>query len=223
MSVAAKVKARLMASGAPYSANDNIAEFFYPGELETLQIEVESKVVDLLQSLVIDTEHDHNTRETAKRVAKMYFREVFRGRYERMPAVTDFPNAKKLDELYTVGPISVRSTCSHHFVPIVGNAWIGVIAKDRVIGLSKFNRLTDWVMSRPQIQEEATVQLADLIETLIQPVGLAVVVKASHMCMRWRGVKENDTVMVTSVMRGAFREDEAARNEFISITKGQGL
>jgi len=145
---------------------------------------------------------------------------VFRGRYVPPPRVTDFPNARKLDELYTVGPITVRSACSHHMVPIIGQAWIGVVAKDRVIGLSKFSRLTEWVLSRPQIQEEATVQLADLLEGLLQPAGLAVVVRANHMCMSWRGVKDRNTVMVTSVMRGVFRTDPAARAEFMALTRG---
>ena len=107
-------------------ANDNISEFINPGELDILQKEVASKVRDLLKSLVIDIENDHNSQETAERVAKMYLREVFKGRYQERPNVTDFPNAKKLDEIYTLGPISVRSACSHHMVPIIGDCWIGI-------------------------------------------------------------------------------------------------
>ena len=107
-------------------------------------------------------------------------------------------------------------------MPIVGQAWIGVIPSDRVIGISKFNRLTDWVMSRPQIQEESTVQLADEIEKRIKPKALAVIVKSTHMCMTWRGVKDNNSSMTTSVMRGLFRNDAAAKEEFLAIIKGQG-
>jgi GTP cyclohydrolase IA len=223
MTTTAAVRARLMEAGVPFAANDNISDHLHPGELEQLQKEVEERITGLLEALIIDTRNDHNTRETAQRVAKMYLREIFRGRYEPQPAVTDFPNAKGLDELYTVGPITVRSMCSHHLVPVQGQAWIGVIPSERVIGLSKFNRLADWVMSRPQIQEEATVQLADLIEKLIAPKGLAVVVRATHGCMTCRGVRESATTMATSVMRGAFLPNAAARAEFIALAKGQGL
>lgn len=219
--VSTKIKRRLERAGAAYLGNDSIADFIAPGELDLLQKEVEGKVADLLSSLVIDTANDHNSRETAKRVAKMYVREVYAGRYVARPDVTDFPNAKELDQLYTVGPITIRSACSHHMCPIQGQAWVGVIPSERVIGLSKFNRLADWIMARPQIQEEAVIQLADLIEDLIKPRGLAVIVKATHTCMTWRGVREHDSTMVTSVMRGLLRDEPAARAEFMALIEGQ--
>ena len=136
-----------------------------------------------------------------------------------MPKITDFPNAKQLNQIYTLGPITIRSACSHHMVPITGRAWIGILPSDRVIGISKFVRLTEWVMARPQIQEEATVQLADIIESMIKPQGLAVVVEATHNCMTWRGVRENDTKMTTSVMRGVFLDSSDARAEFFRLIK----
>ena len=216
------IKKRIELDKANYFANDNIANFIHDGELEILKEEVTEKIQSLLESLIIDTKYDHNTIETAQRVAKMYLNEVFKGRYHKQPKVTDFPNAKNLDQIYTVGAISVRSACSHHLVPIIGKCWIGVIPSDRVIGLSKFNRIVDWVMSRPQIQEEAAIQLADTIEKLIKPKGLAVIIKAKHQCMTWRGVKDNDTEMVTSVMRGIFRETAEARSELMDLFKGQG-
>jgi len=216
------IKKRIELENAKFFANDNIAEFIHEGELEILKNEVSEKIQSLLESLIIDTKYDHNTIETAQRVAKMYLYEVFKGRYHKQPKVTDFPNAKKLDQIYTVGAISVRSACSHHMVPIIGKCWIGVIPSDRVIGLSKFNRITDWVMSRPQIQEEAAIQLADTIEKLIKPKALAVIIKAKHQCMTWRGVKDNETEMVTSVMRGIFRETAEARSELMDLFKGQG-
>jgi GTP cyclohydrolase IA len=220
-SVSELVRARLVEAGVPFSANDAIGEHLLPGERDALQAEVEVKVAEVLRSLVIDTENDHNTRETAKRVAKMYLREVFAGRYQPRPDVTDFPNAKNLDELYTVGPLTVRSACSHHMCPIQGDLWCGVIPSERVIGLSKFGRLADWIMARPQIQEEAAVQLADEIEKAIKPRGLAIVVKATHTCMTWRGVRERDTTMTTSVMRGLLRDNTAARSEFLTLIQGQ--
>ena len=220
--ISTTIKKRIELEKANYFANDNIADFIHEGELEILKEEVTEKIQSLLESLIIDTKYDHNTIETAQRVAKMYLNEVFKGRYHKKPKVTDFPNAKNLDQIYTVGAISVRSACSHHLVPIIGKCWIGVIPSDRVIGLSKFNRIVDWVMSRPQIQEEAAIQLADTIEKLIKPKGLAVIIKAKHQCMTWRGVKDNDTEMVTSVMRGIFRDTAEARSELMDIFKGQG-
>jgi len=186
-------------------------------ERAAIKKEVEIAFDGVLAALRIDTEHDHNTRETAKRVARMYVDEIFRGRFHPMPKVTEFPNVKKLDEIYTTGPITIRSACSHHMVPITGIAYIGVIPNNKLIGLSKFNRLTEWVMSRPQIQEEAAVQLTDLIESLINPRGLAVVIRAKHMCLTLRGVREQDCEMTTSIMRGIFRESNTSRNEFLQL------
>lgn len=210
---------RIRQDGGSFHANDNISKYLQANEIEHLQVEVEEKVKALLQTLVIDTENDHNTQETAKRIAKMYLREVFAGRYDPQPKITDFPNAKSLDQVYTLGPITVRSACSHHMVPITGRCWIGILPSDRVIGISKFVRLANWVLARPQIQEEATVQLADIIEQLIKPKGLAVVIEATHQCMTWRGVKESETKMNTSVMRGAFREEAETRAEFFRLIK----
>jgi GTP cyclohydrolase I len=117
-----------------------------------------------------------------RRVARMMGREVFRGRYQPQPVLTDFPNIGSFDQFYAGGPIAVRSCCAHHLVPITGRAWIGIVPSNRVIGLSKFDRLTDWIMARPQIQEEATEQLADALETAIAPRALGVIVRARHLC-----------------------------------------
>ncbi|MBN8748464.1 MAG: GTP cyclohydrolase I [Variovorax sp.] len=155
----------------------------------------------------------------ARRVAKMYVNEVFRGRYVPAPSLTEFPNAERLNELMIVGPITVRSACSHHFCPIMGKLWIGVMPNEHtnVIGLSKYARLAEWVMGRPQIQEEAIVQLADLIQEKTRPDGLALVMEAEHFCMAWRGVKETDSKMINSVMRGVFLKDPSLRREFLSL------
>ena len=163
------IRERLKQAGASFLANDNIAEHLQPGDLVRLEQEVADKVRDLLRTLVIDIDNDHNTHETAERVARMYLHEVFKGRYHRQPKVASFPNVKQLDEIYTVGPITVRSACSHHLVPIMGNCWIGIKPGARVIGLSKFTRVADWVFSRPHIQEEAVMILADEIEKLVSP------------------------------------------------------
>jgi GTP cyclohydrolase I len=217
--ISVKIRERVLASGQRFNANDNIAAFVEPGELEALLDEVEVKMRGVLESLVIDTEHDHNTTDTARRVAKLYVQEVFRGRYVKAPEITEFPNAEHLNELMIVGPITVRSACSHHFCPVIGKIWIGILPNKNtnVIGLSKYARLAEWVMGRPQIQEEAVVQLADLIQTKTRPDGLALVMEATHYCMAWRGVKDMDSRMINSVMRGAFLKDPDLRREFLAL------
>jgi GTP cyclohydrolase IA len=213
------IRARLKEKKVRFHANDNIAAHIQPGELDSLVDEVSEKVQALLESLVIDTENDHNTRNTSRRVAKMYVNEVFNGRYVAPPALTDFPNISRLNELMIIGPITVRSACSHHLCPIMGRIWIGVLPdKDSaLVGLSKYARLTEWVMSRPQIQEEAVVELANMLEQKLKPAGLAVVMEADHFCMQWRGVKDNDSKMINSVMRGEFLENSNLRREFLSL------
>lgn len=213
------IRKRIEKAGARFNANDNIADFIEDGELDLLQQEVEEKMTEVLKSLVINIETDHNTQETARRVAKMYVREVFGGRYHQMPPITEFPNIEQLSELIIIGPIQVRSACSHHLCPIMGQVWIGVLpdASSNLIGLSKYSRLTQWVMGRPQIQEEAIVQLADLLYDKMKPQGLAIVMKADHFCMQWRGVKDMNSKMINSVMRGAFLKNSDLRKEFLDL------
>jgi GTP cyclohydrolase I len=214
-----KIRERILAARKRFNANDNIAEFIQPGELDHLLDEVSAKMQTVLDSMVIDTQNDHNTQDTARRVAKMYLKEVFKGRYVESPEVTEFPNAEHLNELMIVGPITVRSACSHHLCPVIGQIWIGVMPNEHtnVIGLSKYARLAEWIMGRPQIQEEAVVQLADLIQRKTQPDGLAIVMEASHFCMGWRGVKDMDSKMINSVMRGVFLKDANLRREFLAL------
>jgi len=217
--VSVRIRERIQAAQRRFHANDNIAEFIEPGELEKLLDEVQGKLGGVLESLVIDTQSDHNTQDTARRVAKMYLQEIFKGRYHAPPSVTEFPNAERLNELMIVGPITVRSACSHHLCPIIGRVWIGVMPNEHsnLIGLSKYARLIDWIMSRPQIQEEAVTQVADLLQSRMSPDGLAVVMEADHFCMHWRGVKDMDSKMINSVMRGSFLKNPDLRREFLSL------
>ena len=219
MGASERIRRRLQQAGQRHHANDNIADFIEDGELDELQAEVQAKLQEVLHALVIDTDKDHNTRGTAQRVAKMFVREVFAGRYAPAPAVTAFPNVSQLNELMIVGPLKVRSACSHHLCPILGKLWVGVLpnAGSDLIGLSKYARLAEWVMSRPQIQEEAVVMLADELEQRIRPDGLALVMQASHFCMHWRGVKDDGALMRNSVIRGAFLKDATLRREFLSL------
>ena len=219
LSASERIRYRLLKADCRYHANDNIADHIRPGEIEELKAEVQGHMQKVLQALVIDTESDHNTQDTAKRVAKMFVEEVFRGRYVPMPAVTEFPNFSRLNELMIVGPITVRSACSHHLCPILGRVWIGILPNEHsnLIGLSKYARVCEWVMTRPQIQEEAVVMLADALQERVKPDGLGIVMEADHFCMHWRGVKDDDTAMTNSVMRGAFLKDPNLRREFLSL------
>lgn len=217
--VSARIRERLRRAKRRFHANDNIAAYIAPGEIDALIDEVEARMRGVLESLVIDIGGDHNTRDTARRVAKMYLTEVFKGRYVPQPTVTEFPNAERLNELMIVGPITVRSACSHHFCPIMGRLWIGLMPNEHssLLGLSKYSRLAEWVMGRPQIQEEAVTQLADVLMERVAPDGLAVVMEADHFCMHWRGVRDADSKMINSVMRGSFLKDPALRREFLSL------
>ena len=219
MPASERIRYRLIGADCRYHANDNISQHIRAGELEELKAEVAVHMQSVLESLVIDTVSDHNTQETAKRVAKMFIDEVFRGRYVPAPKVTEFPNFSRLNELMIVGPITVRSACSHHLCPILGRVWIGILPNEHsnLIGLSKYARVCEWVMTRPQIQEEAVVMLADALQDSVKPDGLAIVMEADHFCMHWRGVKDDESAMTNSVMRGAFLKDANLRREFLSL------
>jgi len=221
--VSERIRNRLRQARKRFHANDSIAAFIEPGELDLLLEEVAAKMRGVLESLVIDIDNDHNTQDTARRVAKMYLKEVFQGRYHPAPPVTEFPNVTSLNELMIVGPITVRSACSHHLCPIMGRLWIGLMPNQHsnLIGLSKYARLAEWILSRPQIQEEAISQIADLLMDMVKPDGLAVVMEADHFCMHWRGVKDTGSKMTNSVMRGSFLKDPALRREFLSLISMQ--
>jgi len=211
------IRGRIKKAGARFHANDNISEFIAgEHELDELVNEVADRFQSVLESLVIDTENDHNTQDTARRVAKMMIRETFSGRYRNVPKVTAFPNIG-YKSLYTTGPISVRSTCAHHFQNIVGKCWVGILPQDEVIGLSKFNRIVHHICERPQIQEEMTTQIADALKQYAKTEHIAVVVKAEHHCMTMRGVREHESDMTTAIMLGAFNSDPALKKEFYDI------
>nr|VFK39930.1 MAG: GTP cyclohydrolase I [Candidatus Kentron sp. SD] len=213
---------RLRTRNVSFFANECIADHISDEERKELLKEVTEKVEDLLRSLIIDIEHDHNARNTASRIAKTYINETMKGRYHKAPYPVEFPNTRQLDEPYTLGPITVRSTCSHHFAPILGKIWIGVLPSTHgVIGISKFNRITDWIMSRPHIQEESVIMLADYIEKRIEPKGLAIMMRAKHLCMSWRGVKDDNTTMTSSVMRGDFLNNPELQGRFFNMIESR--
>lgn len=206
-------------AGVSFGANDNISKYLTPKDLEEIKAGVEDSIKNVLRSLIIDIDNDPNTKGTAERISRMLIDEVFSGRYQPEPRTAYFTNSKGLDDLMIVGPIALRSTCSHHFAPILGKVWVGVLPSETIIGISKFSRLIRWIASRPQIQEDMAVQIADLIEQKINPRGIAIYIRAKHTCMTWRGVKDTDSEMVTSVLRGVFRENAELRAEFLSMVK----
>ena len=210
------IKRRLIEAGEKFTANDNISKYINDDEMKALQQEVEGEFQNVLSALVIDTENDHNTKETAKRVAKMWIKETFGGRYKKPPKITAFPNMG-YKSMYTSGPISIKSTCAHHFQNIVGKCWVGIIPNGEVIGLSKFNRIVHHIAERPQIQEEMTTQIAQGLQEYAKTKHIAVVLKAEHHCMTHRGVREHESDMTTAIMLGAFKEDPATREEFYKI------
>jgi GTP cyclohydrolase I len=224
LSKANEIRQRIKAAGARFHSNDNISDFIQPGDVDALLDELTGQFQGVLDTLVIDTENDHNTQDTARRVAKMFICETFSGRYRPRPKVTSFPNMG-YKSLYTTGPISIRSTCAHHFQNIVGKCWVGVVPQDKVIGLSKFNRLVHHICERPQIQEEMTTQIAEALKEYAETDNIAVVVKAEHHCMTMRGVREHESDMTTAIMLGAFGKDPALKKEFYDIClsmKGHG-
>lgn len=214
--VSEKITKRIIESGESYFANSNISQFIEPGELDLLEDEVADRIQLVLEGLIIDTDLDHNTNETAKRMAKMYIREIFKGRYCPPPKITAFPNLG-YKSLYTTGPISIRSTCAHHFQNITGKCWIGIVPDKEVIGLSKFNRIVHHISERPQIQEEMTTQISQELQKFAKTPHVAVVIKANHHCMTHRGVREHESDMTTAIMLGSFGDDPALKKEFYDI------
>ncbi len=217
--ISAILRQRIITKKIQFRAPDNISEVIGPGDLDLLIEEVSEKIERVLQSLVIDTASDHNTHDTCRRVAKMLILEVFHGRYFPQPDLPATPKKISASELTILGPITVRGVCSHHLCPIMGRLWIGILPSrsKRSISLSKYVRLTNWVMSRPQIQEEAVVQLAQIIEHQISPDGLAIVMNADHSCIQWRGKGDDKSRKTNSVMRGLFLTNSNLRKEFLSL------
>lgn len=199
-----------------YDSNENIV--LSEEEKDKMIAALEDKFYEVLDILRI-SKNDPNTRYTPKRMARMYVRELFSGRYDEAPKITVFPNRNKVNNLVISKGIKVMSMCSHHWLPISGLCTIGYIPNEHVIGLSKLTRIVQWFAKRPQIQEELGEQIADFIEELIKPAALAVVINARHYCMISRGVNasENDSEMITSVMRGWMMDDFNLRNEFMKL------
>lgn len=199
-----------------FDANGSMA--LTPEERAQMVKELEEKFTEILNILRI-SQKDPNCEKTPARLAKMYVNEIFNGRFSPPPDITFFPNRKEVDNLIISKGIRIMSICSHHWQPIVGKCTIGYIPNERVIGISKITRIVEWFARRGQIQEELGEQIADYIQSLLQPKALGVVINARHYCMIARGVQgdEENTMMTTSVMRGYMRNDLNLRNEFMNL------
>lgn len=221
VAVSEKIKSRLKSSGARFWANDNIAKFIQEGEREALIDELTSKFEGVLDSLIIDRETDPNSMETARRLAKMYVWEIMAGRYEPAPKVTAFPNVGR-DSYH--GMLVIRaeltSMCSHHHQPVSGTAYIGVIPGDKVIGLSKYIRIAQWVAQRGTLQEELASEIAREIADATETEDVAVYIQARHGCCENRGVRAHSSLTQTTVLKGLFNTTHA-KSEFFDNIKIQ--
>ena len=216
------VRERLQKNNVRFYANDNISEHISEWELQEIQNELTYKFQDVLDTLIIDTENDPNSNETAKRLAKMYIHELMRGRYYPQPNATSFPN--ETDDPYD-GMLVVRSelksVCSHHHQPVTGVAYIGIIAADKLIGLSKYTRIAQWCARRGTLQEELAMDIAKEIMTATGAKDCGVYIQAIHGCCENRGIMAHSSLTQTSVLKGAFKTDPGTKKEFFDNIKLQ--
>jgi GTP cyclohydrolase I len=213
---------RLRNAGARYWASDNIASYLYEGEKEQLIDELTTKFEDVLDSLIIDRANDPNSNDTGRRLAKMYINELMSGRYDPMPNATAFPN--HVEEGYK-GMLVVRSelksVCSHHHQPVSGVAYIGIIAAEKLIGLSKYTRIAQWCARRGTLQEELCNDIAREIMDATGSENVGVYIQATHGCCENRGIMAHSSLTQTTVLEGAFTEDAGTKKEFFDNIKLQ--
>jgi len=208
------IKARLKNAGKRFFASDNISQFIYPDEKPKLIEELTEKFESVLNSLIIDTENDPNSQDTARRLAKMYVNEIMAGRYDPSPKVTSFPNDGKYDQLIIVRS-DIRSMCSHHHQPVSGICYIACLPGKNVIGLSKYTRIAQHLAQRGHLQEELTEMIAEEIVNLTESDAVGVYIRARHGCCENRGIRSSNSSTQTTVLKGRLKTDPAMRNEFM--------
>ena len=222
MTVSETIRNRIKADGGRYWAGDNISKYIYFDEYDRLIEETTKAFEHVLDALVIDRENDPNSKGTAKRLAKMYFNEIMSGRYNPAPDATSFPNDGA--DAYT-GMLVVRSElksmCSHHHQPVTGVAYIGIIAAQKLIGLSKYTRIAQWCARRGTLQEELCNDIAREIQKATGSENVAVYIQATHGCCENRGIMAHSSLTQTTVLKGAFNEDAGTKKEFFDNIKLQ--
>lgn len=220
------IRARLKDTGARFWAGDNISSVLQPGDKEALIDEATVAFEQVLDTLLIDRENDPNSMDTGRRLAKMYFNEIMSGRYDPAPAATAFPNEPDniTNEKYE-GMLVVRSEltsmCSHHHQPVSGVAYIGIIAADKLIGLSKYTRIAQWCAMRGTLQEELAMEISRQIMYATGSQDVGVYIQATHGCCENRGIRAHSSLTQTTVLKGSFHNDPACKNEFFENIKLQ--
>jgi len=222
MTIKDKIKQRLVDNNVRYWANDNIADYIEEGEKQQLIDEAVPAFENMLQSLLIDTETDPNSIDTARRMAKMYINEIMSGRYDQMPNPSSFPNY--IEGGYE-GMLVVRSEltslCSHHHQTVKGVAYIGIIAGPKLLGLSKYTRIAQWCAMRGTLQEDLNGMIANAIQKETGSEHVGVYVQATHGCCENRGIRAKSSLTQTTVLRGAFKDNPATTKEFMDNIKMQ--
>lgn len=222
MKISQKIKERIENAGGRYWAGDNISQFIHDNEKQLLIDELTEKFNGVLDSLVIDRENDPNSQDTGRRLAKMYINEIMSGRYEPKPNATAFPN--HTDEPYD-GMLVIRSElksmCSHHHQPVTGVAYIGILAADTLIGLSKYTRIAQWCARRGTLQEELAMDIAKEIMEATRSEDVGVYIQAQHGCCENRGIMAHSSLTQTTVLKGAFKKDAGTKEEFFNNIKLQ--
>lgn len=222
MSKAEQIKARLQDAGIRYWAGDNISEVLQAGDKEALIEDATVAFEGVLDALLIDRHNDPNSQGTARRLAKMYFNEIMAGRYDPIPSATAFPNdsEERYDGMLVVRS-ELKSMCSHHHQPVGGVAYIGIIASDKLIGLSKYTRIAQWCARRGTLQEELAMDIAREIKKATGAEHLGVYIQATHGCCENRGIMAHSSLTQTTVLEGSFKTDAGTKKEFFDNIKLQ--
>ena len=217
-----ELKARLDDAGIRYWAGDNVSSVLHDGDKQELIEELTPKFESILDSLLIDRSTDPNSMDTGRRLAKMYINELMAGRYDPMPKATAFPNDSddKYDGMLVVRS-ELKSMCSHHHQPVAGVAYIGIIAAEQLIGLSKYTRIAQWCARRGTLQEELAMVIAKEIQKATGSKDVGVYVQATHGCCENRGIMAHSSLTQTTVLKGAFKDDHGTKKEFMDNIKLQ--
>ena len=216
------IRERIENNGGRYWAGDNISQYIRPEEYDPLISELNARFDAVLDSLIIDRKNDPNSRETGKRLAKMYVNEIMSGRYEPAPDATAFPNdGEDRYEGMLVVRSELKSICSHHHQPVTGVAYIGIIAAQKLIGLSKYTRIAQWCARRGTLQEELCNDIAREIQKVTGADDIGVYVQSVHGCCENRGIMAHSSLTQTTVLKGAFKNDPGTKKEFFDNIKLQ--
>ena len=215
MSISETIRNRIKVDGGRYWAGDNINKYIHLEEFDQLVDEATDAFEQVLDSLVIDRENDPNSKGTARRLAKMYFNEIMSGRYAPAPDATAFPNdSNDRYEGMLVVRSELHSVCSHHHQPVNGVAYIGIIAANKLIGLSKYTRIAQWCSRRGTLQEELCNDIAREIQKATGSENVGVYLRMTHGCCENRGIMAHDSSTTATVLKGAFYCDSGTKKEF---------